>query len=365
MTERLELFRKQALRPYKTAIACMAVVLVLACVGGGYIIDQQANQISKLIAKTENQDKFMNDAVKRWVTDSTETAKKFEEYKDSIQKELEKRGKSQGGGGGRGRGYSPTPAPSNLTSMFDKVKPSVYAVITSIYFANSERRELIGRSQGTGFLLADGRFVTARHCVEPWLFDNGELQTAYALSNESEGALTLYAEILAVNKNGETMQFKSSNFRVNRSYDSPVSVPYEIEGETVKLQGRVAFGTKASLGNDWAYISTSRKGTILDGASMSSNLKSGTTVHMFGFPKSLGINDGKNIVDPIYNGLSVSRDGLDDSRCIMINQGVDHGNSGGPVFVQNGGNLYVIGIVSRGSSQSSVYNHLVPMCNLR
>ena len=84
-----------------------------------------------------------------------------------------------------------------------------------------------------------------------------------------------------------------------------------------------------------------------------------------GFPQGLGIGDGSSIVDPIYNKLSITRNGLDESRCIMINQGVDHGNSGGPVFVLDGKNLMVIGIVSRGDIQSELYNHIVPMSNLK
>ena len=48
----------------------------------------------------------------------------------------------------------------------------------------------------------------------------------------------------------------------------------------------------------------------------------------------------------------------------MVNQGVDHGNSGGPVFIIKGNSAYVIGIVSRGDSNSNLYNHLVPMSNL-
>lgn len=65
-----------------------------------------------------------------------------------------------------------------------------------------------------------------------------------------------------------------------------------------------------------------------------------------------------------YNKLTVSRSGLNNARCIMVNQGVDHGNSGGPVFVENGGKLYVIGIVSHGDANSEMYNHIIPMCNL-
>lgn len=56
--------------------------------------------------------------------------------------------------------------------------------------------------------------------------------------------------------------------------------------------------------------------------------------------------------------------GLYDSRCIMVNQGIDHGNSGGPAFYIQGGAAYVVGIVSRGDSNSQLYNHLVPMLNL-
>ena len=140
---------------------------------------------------------------------------------------------------------------------------------------------------------------------------------------------------------------------------------YELNGEKVELQGAIAFGTKASLGNDWAYVRTSQKGTIVDGRSLSDNLKSGSTVHLLGFPRSLGIADGDKIVEPIYNSMNIARDGLNDGRCIMVSQGVDHGNSGGPVFVMNNGQLRVIGIVSRGDSKSDLYNHLVPMSNLK
>ena len=48
MTERLELFRKQALRPYKTAIACLFVLLLLLGVGSGYVIHNQSKEIAAL-----------------------------------------------------------------------------------------------------------------------------------------------------------------------------------------------------------------------------------------------------------------------------------------------------------------------------
>ena len=262
------------------------------------------------------------------------------------------------------------PDPGELTTNIDKMKPSVFAVITNVYIENErEKASVASGIQGTGFLLSDGRFVTARHCVEPWLFDittpiGKQMQAMYALANTT-GIFRIYAEIAAYNMDGMKLSFKSTDFKIDRSYDSPIPVDYELNGEKVELQGAVAFGTKASLGNDWAYVRTSQEGTIVDGRSLSDNLKSGSTVHLLGFPKSLGIEDGDKIVEPIYNSMNIARDGLNDGRCIMVSQGVDHGNSGGPVFMMSNGQLRVIGIVSRGDSKSDLYNHLVPMSNLK
>ena len=83
------------------------------------------------------------------------------------------------------------------------------------------------------------------------------------------------------------------------------------------------------------------------------------------------------MVEPIYNQMYVSRDGLNDSRCIMVSEGVAHGNSGGPVFAYVNGQLSVVGIVSRKEiatqmvgtfgvqQQQQQYDQLVPMSNLK
>jgi len=348
MTERLDLFRKQALAPYKKAIIALLVLIVFLGSASGYVIHTQGKDIESLLAKTEIQSKLFGDAKKKWIADSLEMMNRIKKIKPVNKKVIIRPDYGR-----------------DIADVMDKVKPSVYAVLTSVYIANSSENQLVGQSQGTGFLLEDGRFVTARHCVEPWMFDVGDMQTAFALSRASKGAIKIYTKIFAINSKGEQLSFSSDNFKVDRSYDTPYDVPYELDGMQTVLPGSIAFGTKASLGNDWAYVRISKRGAIKDGAAMSNTLKGGTTVHLLGFPKSLGISDGTKIVDPIYNSMSVSRDGLNDGRCIMVSQGVDKGNSGGPVFVVKNGVVYVIGIVSRGDSKSNLYNHLVPMSNLR
>lgn len=348
MTERLELFRKQALKPYKTAIACMFVLLVALSSVGGYIISEQSHSIKDLLSMTETQHKMIEDAKNKYQKDSTEWANKIK----NIDKKAGKR---------------PTiiiPDDEVLAKAIEYVKPSVFAVITTVYLASKDETKKLASSIGTGFLTSDGVFVTARHCVEPWLFDL-EVNEYYAMCMASGGNLKMYAVVNAFNMNGETFEINNSRFTVDDSYDSPIKRDVEIDGKTYNLDSKVAFGTEASLGNDWATCRVGKKGNIKVDRTMSNNLRAGTTAHVLGFPKGNGINDGKTKIEPLYNNLSVSRNGLTKARCIMVNQGIDHGNSGGPVFVMKKGHLYAIGIVSRGDHNSKFYNHLIPMCNIK
>lgn len=251
---------------------------------------------------------------------------------------------------------------NSVAKLIDGVKSSVFAVITTVYFQTEQGTQKAAISQGTGFLMTDGTFVTARHCVEPWLF-NLELNKYYALTLRSN-VYKMYAVIAAYNNQGEQLQIRSEKFTVDDSYDEPRTVTIEIGGESHEIQSKLGFGTEASLGNDWAFCKVGKAGKIKNGKAFSANLKSGTTAHVLGFPQGAGIGDGKTLVEPIYNKLSIVRDGLTKARCIMVNQGIDHGNSGGPVFIVKDGQLYVVGIVSRGDFNSKFYNHLIPMSNL-
>lgn len=350
MTERLELFRKQALRPYKTAIACLFVLLLLLGVGSGYVIHNQ----SKEIAALWQDNNVKKELIGKLGVDLEKDRKKLDSLENVKPKSVTKTVYVGGGS---------TSSEPSATKVLANVKSSVYAVQTEVYCEIDGEREKLQSSIGTGFLMSDGRFITARHCVEPWMFDTGALWSYYALSKSVEG-VKVYAEITAVNTQSKGFQLKNTSFTINRNYDSPHSETMELEGEQITLTATHALSTVASLGNDWAVAHVGQKGMFNDGKSYSANLKAGTSVHLLGFPGGNGIADGKRLVDPIYNHLSIARDGLNSGRCIMVNQGVDHGNSGGPVFIIKGNSAYVIGIVSRGDSNSNLYNHLVPMSNL-
>ncbi len=376
LTERLKLFQKQALAPYKrTLIALIALLIILSGLGA-YVLYNQSEQIDTLFAYNEHNDKVIKE-----IQNAAEVTNKKQEEK---QKEMEVKYVTV-----YNQGKAIEKEMKNIkgvASFVDKAKPSVYAVITTttVTFPNGKSAQI--QSIGTGFLLDDGRFVTARHCVQPWMYDTETLFEAHALAEKYED-VDMKTSIHAYSMNDE-ITLSSNQFTVDTSQD--ISFPYSIEigeGQSVDITGKLAFPVKfgdgSTLGNismygsDWAYARVNKKGTIKAAPSLSSSLKSGTEVHVLGFPAGLGIKDGKHTVEPIYNKMTVSREGLNDARCIMVSEGVAHGNSGGPVFIVQNGELVVVAIVSRKegatqqqgmfgiTQQQQQYDQLVPISNLR
>ena len=368
LTERLNLFREQALRPYKTAIGVLCSVLVLACCVGGYFIWDANDQLKAERIARQN---LVADIAKQRETDSLARIKE-QQKADSLQKVADI-----------------LLARMRNDELFKEriaaAKKDVFAVVTEVVIQLGDETYSM-TSLGTGFLLSDGRFVTARHCVQPWMYDTGAGMRAYALSKMFED-VKITSTVTAYSTS-ETFTFSSNDFVCDTSYDITFPFSLDIAGRTIQLEGHSAsplrnsegqqLGSDKMYGSDWAYTTkTSRRGSLSYDSSLSRNMKAGQAVHVLGFPAGLGFGDGKTMVEPIYNQMYVSRDGLNDSRCIMVSEGVAHGNSGGPVFAYVNGQLSVVGIVSRKEiatqmvgtfgvqQQQQQYDQLVPMSNLK
>lgn len=365
LTERLNLFRDQALKPYKTAIAVLCSVLVVACGVGGYFL-WEANEKIKMMDETRSA--LIKNIEEQRIKDSIERARLAEEAV-AAKKEAED--------AKRRLMYNEI-----LASRIEEAKKDVYAVMTTVEIKLDDE-VYTSQSIGTGFLLSDGRFVTARHCVQPWMYDTGVLMKSYALSHKYND-VKVTVTIDAVNSSYDSFTLSSEDFVVDSSRD--VSFSFYIGEE--KLTGYSAAplvddeGTKLGddkmYSSDWAYAKVNRKGSLTIDANLSQNLKSSQKVHVLGFPGGLGVLDGEvELIEPIYNDMNVSRDGLNASGCIMVSQGVAKGNSGGPVFAYVDGKLKVVAIVSRKETatqaagdfgiqlQQQQYDQLVPIANLK
>lgn len=334
-SRRLSLFRQQALRPYKTAMSVMASLIILLICGGigmGIFYNKKLSNMDDLLGR-------YRDNMSGIVAQNEELARMLAQQ-DSINKAMERRYKDLQ--------KKQAAASPHIAAMIDNVKSDVFYIETVEYVTDGKSlSDPIGGSTGTGFLLEDGRFVTARHCVQTWRCPSS-LEQALAYGYIASQGWRMTTIITAYGPNGKQFEFSDTNFKMNDSQDEKVKVKDD-EGHAFTIDVLSASAT------DWAYATTDihhnqlRKGKIKCDQNISSRLHAGTEVHVLGFPEGIGYKDGSNnkAAEAIYNSMKVARDGLNGNGMIMMSQGVAHGNSGGPLFIVENGSLYAIGIVSQ------------------
>lgn len=357
LTARLNLFRQQALRPYKQAITALACLLVAGVgVASAMIYGQhkEINELNRMYAQAHDvieSIKSENNELGKVIEDMEEKARQQDSIIEAGREEIDR--------------IKSAPTQANVAQLIESVRSSVYFIVTTVYAKIENETQAISTSSGTGFLLKDGRFVTARHCVEPWVFGS---DLNFNVMNESYDNVTVWSEIKAYGENDD-FTMRSSDFTIDRSMDVLLNVGTDDYGNPMKMRlafyykyedpetGEVIeFGDVRMGGTDWAVAKTGIRGAIEHNASLSTSLTQGTEVHVLGFPAGLGAGDGQNRIEPIYNKMNVARNGLNSQGCIMVSQGVAHGNSGGPVFAVKDGKIYAVAIVSKLEAATQLYN---------
>jgi hypothetical protein len=365
LSRRLSLFRQQALRPYKTAIAMLCIGLLLVTGGGVGWSVYQSNEMERLKIEYE-QEKARISAELTTMLDRNEALKERIEAErqrnDSIAEVQRRQIRRQAAA-------TATPAAS-IEDLIDKCKDDIYfLLVKDVYLTDGSRQIPVTTANGapyawsgTGFLLDDGRFVTARHCVMSWRFsceDNNIL--GCAAYSDTHDNYKMVAIIEARSRTGKTFSFKSSDFTVNERYDKKELLGTSDDGTAMYYQHVNPEYNEKALSTDWAYVRTSERGTLTVDSELSNNLRSGKELHVLGFPMGIGVGDTPSVLNPPYNKFAVGFDGLDNSGCFLHTRGTEHGNSGGPIFAEKNNKLVVIGIVSRGSARTDEYNYGVPV----
>lgn len=368
LTRRMSLFRQQALRPYKTAIAVLSCVLVLAVGGLGTLNYLQGEEFDKKIAVAhqllKQSEQKLDDLKKNNAALEKEIAKAAVEQQrlDSmlkaksrpIQKNVIVR---QGGGNEQGQ-----------TSALQRYESDIFrmeAILCVAYKGELVPLETSGGGSlgwtASGYLLSDGRFITAKHCVEGWKFDSAEsISKQYAsLKDDTYKALFLagltetngahlVAYIIARSPSKE-IKFQSSQFTTTKRGEKRMDLG----------DGMTMITANGAGGSDWAYINTGKTGSIPADVSLSANLPAGVRLEVLGYPQGHGSEAGSCL----YGSCQTSGRGLNDGVILITGKNYEHGNSGGPVFFNDNGTYKAVGIVSFGVYESM--GGITPLYNLR
>ena len=206
---------------------------------------------------------------------------------------------------------------------------------------------------GSGFVTVDGLFITARHCVEPWItyanpearYEEGDILTRWAADAETfnimEGRDSVSRRLVSIcelSRNGELLHTISGDTCLFHTENDLVR---NLRGTDDPLYWRELghIRSRSSLG-DIVSLPTGLKGRIsLADADMIAALQADHPAVHVGY---LHGHESPNIE---RSRLFIR---LQTGRCLEFKDtDVDKGMSGGPVLIRHKGKLYAAGVLSR------------------
>jgi hypothetical protein len=355
-TQRLHLFREQALRPYRKALRLIIGLLVFLIATGGIVfysgfseIFKQKKLLTELGIDFSSLEKNLTEAkelTEVQITEIRENTKNYESEMIEAIARLNNRAnqiadlENQIGN-----------IDKAMLEVQNKLKDDYYADVLDlyqdVYYLEIKTNHLVsadGRRwpyseswECSGFLLEDGKFVTARHCIESWPFERNELNVRM-----STAGLTFGGVVIAKNSAGRTIEIPLQNF----------VIPDKTNDRILRLSNLLLL-TDPGPSYDIAYAQTNISGNLKANPNLSTSLSVGNPLVVLGFPTGIG-GDISRVINPVFSQTTVARNGLEylDGYYPFVsvtNRNFAEGSSGGPVLLKRGENNYeVIGVISAG-----------------
>ena len=254
---------------------------------------------------------------------------------------------------------------------------SVYLVQDSIVNGKLEEQVLEAGAldrqvAGTCFLTCDSLFVTARHCVEPWINDedwNGisyddKMSPAVRLATMAETRNMLSGEEryrvkahCMISKGLEQYEYYSTDFHFNKSRDQVVCLGTDQHPIYWRTIMPLASRRDMELG-DFAYVESKGLKGNLQLADMKDmkvfRRQPDKDIVAIGFP--LNDNQDESICVKVFGNsqnVEFTKDDSEIAGCIQMSAPINPGNSGGPVLAKIKDRIFVIGIVSKADGQAT------------
>lgn len=262
-------------------------------------------------------------------------------------------------------------------SIYHITTDSVYLTVDTVINGEASQAvlaaiELTKAAEGTCFLTDNGLFVTARHCIEPWLNDekwdgvtiNESMAPEVALAAQAETAnrlsgttrYHLYSHCIITN-GIERYEHKSSDFIMNKSRDQVVCLGTNDAPIYWRTIFPIANRRDMELGDVACIKSDGLTGDITLASLEDLALFDKQTdkdIAVIGFP--LNDNNVNNVISKSYGNsqhLELDADSGAPIGCIQMLASINPGNSGGPVLALIGGKVKAIGIVSKADGKAT------------
>ncbi|HFA48479.1 MAG TPA: FHA domain-containing protein [Bacteroidetes bacterium] len=403
-TARMAMWSNQALRPYKYGIAALAILLMSTAL---YTVYSKVNSDRQIAAMEKEKNEL---AAKQESLERDQQALNDElSAKEKQLKQLEKKNRSQSVEASRlrkeisrissqvesvreeiktvtdpalpGSGGANLPS-GNVSSGLTDEQASALLPKENIYLIRAVKFDVPyvkdisekamfkevydeykilkkGIYAGTGFLADDGKFVTARHIVQSWRYLNpyADFKTVnptalyLLLMNYLETERGSKVDIIfeATDQSGNTLRFKSSQFRFDDTHDISyvVSIPKQDSNDTLSIKIKSSRG--GANNSDWAYINVNQESSITyKPIELKDNLKPGIKLYSLGYSEGMNLQESDKFSAPLFGVTTLARAVQSDNMLYITDRSFTHGNSGGPIFVIVNNRPVVVGIVSSG-----------------
>lgn len=237
---------------------------------------------------------------------------------------------------------------------------------------------------GSGFLTTDSLFVTARHCIQPWLntVDAGHItdvitsdaepvqmalrvETYNQLREESEPEMRLVSYLTLLHPDIKPILTNSENFAIDTSNDEIIELgTFEEDFFWRNIQAR--YGREDMMLDDAVACKMPLAGNIelLDGSQFPIIIKNRTELTFIGFPNTQG-NDSRPEIETDRMRQPLKKLETEKDKFFMLAHGgrLSPGYSGGPVLTRydsakNG--FVAVGVISVLDNTNSHRSYSVP-----
>lgn len=418
LTSRIGQAMSQAVKPYKTALLVMGLLLAGAIGLAGYNMYQNSQMSKELVALNLEKDKVDKEiealiAKGEANTEEMEILKNRKAqivYRTQVIREVapqiaEKIDNSASKGEetilkDEKPVVTPTPTNNSCDALNEKEiskilpKNDVVVIIGKrievkyqgktdeigvkefyAYKSPTQLEDRSGLTIGTGFLTENGRLFTCRHVVQPWRYykTSGEKSEFWKQLNIIEangGDVVMHFDVLT----SDGSQFMA--FTSEAAVTSDATDKIEIGGKKkIKIE---IFDKKSKIDipnlddktkepsdrfSDWANIPAEKDGSIIILKDKSTQIEQGENLYVLGFSQGLSLKDANRRAEASISKTLVSNSATWNGE--ILTSGVDFGpgNSGGPAFICVNGNFYCVGIVS--ATVGSSNGIIVPVGRVR